>query len=185
MDLVFKEVFHADVIFREAADTIDYSALDLDANPYRKFSFNFDYYKSLTPKFVISPGLQNGLSSKQVVATDLFFVGGYRYNLREDHVSFVGFGFNEIFVYNYFKLKLELRYQARKKIYIDVIANWMGEGSTPGEMFDNIIEYNEHVHFGFGGGVTIKSPLGPLSFMAGTNTANFKLRTYLNLGFNF
>lgn len=189
INVLLKEVIYSDYIFKETSDTIDYSSLHLGAQPYRKFRLGLDYYNSLSPKLVMNPGIQVGFSSKNTIATDIFYVGGYKYNLREKHVPFVGFGINEIFVYNYIQVKVDLTYKLRKSIYINAIANWMGEASGEGgtveQMFKNIGEYNDHVHFGFGGGITIKSPAGPLSFLVGTNTANFKLRTYLNLGFNF
>lgn len=185
IDILYKQVFLSSNVFKAASDTIDYSSLNLEAKPYRKFKFSLDYYKEISSGFVLNTELLSGFSSEDLVATDLFFVGGYMYNLRKNHVSFVGFNLNEISVDNFIELKLALRIQLWKNIFIDMIGNWMGEGNTLDEMFDNIGAYNENVHLGFGGGVTIKSPIGPLSFLTGTNTADYKLRTYLNLGFNF
>lgn len=185
LNMSYKEVFQSDVLINSANDTAAYSSLTLETKPYRKGRLDIDFYKLLHPRIVINPGLHHGYASKNVIATDKFFIGGYNYNIRRNHIPFVGFNLNEIFVDNFIELKLALRVETLENLFIDVIGNWMGEGLTYSEMYDNIFEYNDHVHFGFGAGLTYRSSFGPFSLMFGTNAKDMDLRTYLNIGFNF
>jgi outer membrane translocation and assembly module TamA len=43
----------------------------------------------------------------------------------------------------------------------------------------------ENLHVGYGGGVTYKTPLGPVNIFLSGNNKDSRLRFYVNMGFTF
>jgi outer membrane translocation and assembly module TamA len=43
----------------------------------------------------------------------------------------------------------------------------------------------DDLHIGYGGGVTYKTPLGPVSIFIAGNNKDSRLRFYINMGFTF
>ncbi len=172
-------------IINESSDSVNYEDLNFELSPYSKIIFNIDYITSISEKFMISPGLYSGFSSMGVSATDDFFIGGYKYNLRKNHIPFVGLNLTERAMSNFIQFKVDFRYQIASNMYLDARTNWIGGGMSPQKMIDNILIWSDWVYLGFGSGLTIKSPIGPLSIFVASNTADYKFRYYLNLGFDF
>jgi NTE family protein len=186
LDLNLKSVIFPSPVFSPANDTFDYDTLNMDIKPYQKVLFTFDYYYPATKKLSLNTGVNIGLSYDDIVATDYFIIGGYRYNLRRNHIAFVGVNLNEQFSNNFITGKAALKYEIHPSVYLEGIVNWMGVGDSPENLAENLINYKtEQMIVGFGGGATIKSPVGPLSFLLGWNTNDYTLQAYLNLGYSF
>jgi len=187
IDALFKQNFYNRVIFRvEENDSSDYDNLNLVPAPFWKFYFNVDRYVPVSPKIIISPGFSLGLSSRDIIFTDYFFMGGYRYNLRNSHIPFVGLSLNEGLVNNYIKLKMSLTYEVLPNLYPSLIINWAATGDSAGKLFAGVVDYSSDYHYvGFGGGVTVKTLFGPLSFFMGSTAPDYSLKWYVNLGFTF
>lgn len=177
----------------EIADTSNSEDLNLDLRNYWKLYVNVDRYFQLHSKFTLSLGLTLGLTSSNVVITDQFFLGGYKYNLRKNHVPLVGFGLNQVNnginqvnINDFLKGKLALQYKILPTLYTTAITNVAAVGTSPDNLFSVLYNFQKELYYvGYGGGLTYKSYLGPVSIFLGSNTSDYKLRWYVNLGFNF
>ncbi|MBN2350797.1 MAG: patatin-like phospholipase family protein [Bacteroidales bacterium] len=187
IDMSLKRNFGSEIfIKRENSDSSNYSNLDLDPKPSWKFFFDAEQYVPITNTVSVNAGWTLGLTSPDIILTDYYFIGGYRFNLRQNHIPFVGLGLNEVSINNFLKLKAGLDYQVITNLYITSIVNGVAGGDSPEQLYKGITKWTDGSHyFGYGLGITAKTLLGPVSFIVGSNTTDSKLRWYVNLGFTF
>ena len=177
----------------EISDTSNSEDLNLNLKNYWKIYANLDRYFRLYPKFTLNLGLTLGLTSSNVVITDQFFLGGYKYNLRKNHIPLVGFGLNQVNnginqvnINDFLKGKMALQYKIMPTLYVSAIANVAAVGTSPDKLFSSLYNFQKELYYvGYGGGLTYKTYLGPVSVFLGSNNSDYKLRWYVNLGFNF
>jgi NTE family protein len=177
----------------EIPDTSNSEELNLNLKNYWKIYANLDRYFQLHSKLTLNLGLTLGLTSSNVVITDQFFLGGYKYNLRKNHVPLVGFGLNQVNnginqvnINDFLKGKMALQFKILPTLYVSAIANVAAVDTSPDNLFSALYNFQRELYFvGYGGGLTYKTYLGPVSVFLGSNNSDYKLRWYINLGFNF
>ncbi len=177
----------------EISDSSNYEDLSLGLKNYWKIYANIDRYFRFHPKLSMGLGMTMGMTSSNVVITDQFFLGGYQYNLRKNHVSLVGFGLNQVNnginqvnINDFFKVKTSLQFKILPTLYTSAIANIAAVADSPDHLISVLYNYRENTYFiGYGLGITYKSYVGPVSVVIGSNTSDYDLRWYINLGFNF
>ena len=147
--------------------------------PYRQYRLAFDGYTTLAKRHTLRLFLFNGWSSPQLPI--------YKFiNLGRPHY-FVGVDYDQLFSSGLSVLRGEYRYQHRKDIFIHLIANYA---------FDVKYEMPQESHFfkqirGFGLGVTLLSPVGPVEIILSRGDKDWlsgdKLQTvvYFVMGYRF
>ena len=131
-------------------------------------------------------GLSFGLSTDEYIASDYFFAGGYKYNLRRNHIAFVGYNLGEVVATNFLKFKLGVNYRVIKNLQIEIVGNSLMASDSFNGLTESIFGITQdNLHLGFGGGATYKTILGPLSLMVAGNNQDSKLRWYISMGFSF
>lgn len=183
IDILLKGVYDPMLDLVYISDTIDFHE---DLGSFAKLHVNIDSYNSLGSKFCLNTGISLGLSTDEFIACDNFYIGGLRNYLRRNHVAFAGYNPGEISVNNYLMAKVGLNYRIIRNFQIETLANIITTGSSFENLLEETVEMHSNtLHFGYGTGVTYKSPLGPLSLFISDNNRNHGLRWYINLGFTF
>jgi NTE family protein len=155
-------------------------------NSFAKFHFSFDRFSPAGPKFIVNTGISVGLSTDEFIASDYFYVGGHKNNIRRNQVPFVGYNLGEVIAQNYMMLKLGFNYRIRRNLQFETLINWMTTGSSFSNLLESTVELKEDQWFlGYGTGLTYNTPLGPLSFFFAANNEEPNLTWYVNLGFTF
>jgi NTE family protein len=183
LDFYIRGIYNPWVNLKYLSDTLQEQP---SLSSFAKLSFNFDNYTRLGRKFSLNTGLSLGLSTEEYIASDYFFVGGYKYNLRRNHIAFVGYNLGEVVATNFFQVKLGLNYRIINNLQIELVGN----GLLASESFEGLTEAllgitEDNLHIGFGGGATYKTILGPLSLMVAGNNHDSTLRWYVSMGFLF
>ena len=183
LDLSIKGIYKPGADLKYLSDTIN---TGISLNSFAKLSFTIDNYSKISSRISTNTGLALGLSTDEYIVSDYFFVGGYKYNLRRNHLAFIGYNPGEVVATNLLQLKLGLNYRLNKNLQVEVAANSMLAADNFENLALSFLEWNnESLHLGYGGGFTYKTPLGPMTlFFAGNNKDN-RLRWYLNMGFTF
>lgn len=183
LDLSIKGIYKPKADLKYLSDTIKEG---LSLNSFAKLSFSLDKYSRISPGMSINTGLTLGLSTDEYIVSDYFFVGGYKYNLRRNHLAFIGYNPGEVVATNLLQLKLGLNYRLSKNVQVELAANSMLAADNFENLVLSFLEWkDESLHLGYGSGFTYKTPLGPMTlFFAGNNKDN-RLRWYLNMGFTF
>jgi hypothetical protein len=165
------------------SDTIE---TESSLSSFGKFYFDYDSYYPLGPKLCLNTGLSIGLSTDEFIASDYFYVGGHKNNLRRNHVAFVGYNLGEVVATNLFCFKMGLNYRLFKNLQIETLLNGMVASDGFKNMINALLEMNdESLHLGYGAGLTYKTMLGPLSIFVAGNNRETNATWYLNFGFTF
>jgi len=165
-------------------DTLETGNASLES--FGKCYLNFEHYKRIGTKFSLNPGFSLGLGTNSFIASDYFFAGGVRSNLRRNQLPFMGYRPGEVVASNYVMAKLGLNYRLSRNLQIEFLTNFL----MASDRFEDLTNYflawdGSNLHAGYGAGFTYKTPLGPLQLaMAGNNT-DMRLRFYVNMGFTF
>jgi outer membrane protein assembly factor BamA len=189
IELEYRQALHTQFITSlSLPDTLDFldDQVVEEMNPYWRINARFESYLPLGNKISFNSALSAGLSRNDKPFTDNFYIGGYRYNLRMNQIPFVGLHLNEELSGNYLKEKLALQFEPISNLYASILGNLIFISDDLGTFWNDIITYNrEQIYIGLGGGITYRSPIGPLSVFFGSRTDVWNPIWYLNLGFTF
>jgi hemolysin activation/secretion protein len=153
---------------------------------FARFNFSFDNYHPVGKSFSLNTGIALGLSTDEFIASDYFFVGGYKNNIRRNHVPFVGYNLGEVIAHNYFKLKLGLNYRIYRNLQLEAIINGMTTGESLENLLESTVELRDNQYLiGYGTGATYNTPLGPICAMIAFNSRDRGVTWYVNMGFTF
>ena len=168
-------------------DSLDLeNSLEEHMDPYWVVTAAWESYFSLGRKLSLNFDFSVGVSANEKPFFDNFYMGGYRYNIRENQVAFVGLNSNELLQGNYVKEKIALQYQVIPNLYISALGNLILVADDNQEFLDNILEFSsEGRYIGAGAGAVYKTPLGPISFFLGSRTDTWNPIWYINIGYTF
>jgi NTE family protein len=157
-----------------------------EMDPYWRIDARYESYIPLGRKISFNSALSVGLSPNEKPFTDVFYIGGYLYNLRMNQISFVGLHLNEALNGNYLKEKLALQFEPLPNLYASILGNLIFVSDDISTFWDDIISYNrEQIYIGVGAGFTYRTPIGPLSVYLGSRTDVWNPIWYTNIGFTF
>lgn len=155
-------------------------------DPYWHLTAGIESFIPLGKKISVNTEFAFGLSADERPFTDSYFMGGYRYNLRENQVSFVGLHSHEILHSNFIKEKVALQIKPGSNLFVSALFNLMLVSDELTTFLDDILAFNtEGRYMGVGTGFTYKTPLGPISLYFGSRTDVWNPILYTNFGFTF
>jgi NTE family protein len=180
----FQTHFITQFDFPDSLDLEDRSFEFMD--PYWHLTADYESYFRLGKKVSLNLEFSMGISDNNKPFTDNFYVGGYRYNLREHQVAFVGLRSHELLQGNYVKEKVALQIKPWPNVYLSALFNFLFVGDDFNTFIDDFLSFSkEGRYMGAGTGFTYKSPVGPLSIYLGSRTDVWNPMWYINLGFTF
>lgn len=183
IDLTWKGILNPILDVNYLNDSIK---TDNSLNSFARLQFSFERFNPLGPKTSLNTGFSAGLSTEELIASDQFFVGGHKNNLRRNQVPFVGFNLGEILIHNYFMLKLGINYRIYRNFQLEALVNVMTTGSSFTNLLESTLKLRDNQYFlGYGTGATYNTPLGPVSVFFALNSKEPGLTWYVNLGFTF
>jgi len=183
VEIYLKGIYNPMLDLKYLSDTV---ASDASLQSFSKLYVNVDHYGPLGPKLNYNVGFSLGLSTDDYIASDYFFVGGNKNNLRRNHIPFVGYSLGEIIGPDFIRLKLGMNYRLYKNLQLEILGNGMLSSDSFQEMTDALVEFSkESFHVGYGGGFTYNTPLGPLNVFLAGNNKDSRLTWYINFGFTF
>ncbi len=155
-------------------------------DPYWRMRALYESYFRLGNRISLNLAFSAGLSSNDKPFIDNFYIGGYRYNMRHNQISFVGLHHNEELAGNFVKEKIALQVEPIPKLYVSLLGNLMFYSDDITTFLDDILSYNrDQIYIGAGAGFTYRTPIGPLSVFLGSRTDVWNPIWYTNLGFTF
>ena len=120
------------------------------------------------------------------MASDYFYVGGHKNNLRRNHIPFVGYNLGEVIASDFFRIKLGLNYRMYRNFQLEILVNGMLTAGNLQSLVQSTVELkHDSTYLGYGSGVTYNTPLGPLSVFFAANNKEPNLTWYVNFGFSF
>jgi NTE family protein len=183
VEVYLKGLYEPKLHLKYMSDTLDGKEY---LNSFGKVFLQVNNYALLSKKITLNTGLSLGVSTDEFISPDFFFIGGHNFNLRRNHVAFVGYNPGEIKVSNFAEIKLGFHYRFYKNLQLEIIGNGLVNSDTFKNLTTAIFELNhEDVHAGYGGGLTYKSPIGPISVFLSGNNKDSGLRWYVNMGYTF
>ncbi len=183
IDLTIKGILNPRLVVNYLNDSVE---SENKLNSFARFQFTYDNFHPVWGAFSLNTGVSLGLSTDEFIASDYFFVGGYKNNIRRNHVPFVGYNLGKVFAQNYFKLKLGLNYRIYRNLQLELLVNGMTTGNNLENLFESTVELPEDRYFvGYGTGATYNTPLGPISAMIAFNSRESSMKWYINMGFTF
>ncbi len=154
--------------------------------PYWHLNAELENYLPMGKKLSLNSGLGLGLSDDDKPFSDDYYVGGYRYNLRQSQVAFVGLHNHELLEGNYLTGKLALQWEVIPGTFISALANMVFVSDELNEFPNDILNWNDDARYmGAGLGFTIKTPIGPISVFYGSRVDIWNPIWYTNIGFTF
>jgi NTE family protein len=189
IDLEYRQAFRTKFISNftlpDSLDFIDDRSIET-LDPYWRLTGTYEGFLPLGKKISFSGEFSAGISANDKPFTYNFYVGGYRYNLRQNQVPFVGFHMNETLNGNYIKERLMLQFEPLPKLYASVLANLVILSDDIETFLDEILSWNDQERYiGVGAGFTYRTPIGPLSVFFGSRTDVWNPIWYTNIGFTF
>jgi NTE family protein len=168
-------------------DTVDSEDRISNINdPYWHLTAALENYFPMGGKLSLNSGLGLGISDDDKPFTDNYYVGGYRYNLRQSQVAFVGLHSHELLQGNYLGGKLALQWEPIPGTFISALANIIFVSDVLNEFPDDILNWvDEARYIGAGLGFTMKTPIGPISVYYGSRVDTWNPIWYTNIGFTF
>jgi len=155
-------------------------------DPYWHVTGGIESFIPFGKKASLNTEFAFGLSANEKPFPDNYYLGGYRYNLRENQVSFVGLHSHELLQGNYIKEKIGIQIRPIPNLYVSALFNIILVSDDLSTFLDDILSFNaEGRYMGAGTGLTYKSPLGPLSLYLGSRTDVWNPILYINLGYTF
>jgi len=182
-DLEIKGIYNPVIDLKYLSDTTSYIP---SVRSFGKLFMNLDSYFAIGRKFCLNTTFNTGFSTDDYITSDYFFVGGYKYTVRHNQIPFIGYTIGELPVTNFLGIKLELKYRLLPNVYLHTVSNALVSSDNLENLINELfILRKENVKFGYGAGLTYKSPLGPVSIAVADNYSDHRLRWYVNLGFTF
>jgi NTE family protein len=155
-------------------------------NPYWQLTVDMESYFRLGDRISINTEFSFGISDEDKPFTENFYVGGYRFNLRENQVAFVGLHSHELLHGNYLKEKLALQIEPVSNLFLSALVNILFVSSDYPKLLKDILSMNDQGRYiGAGAGFTYKTPIGPVSIYLGSRTDIWNPIWYINIGFTF
>lgn len=183
LEIGLKGIYEPNIHLKYLTDTLDEQP---EISSFGKLFILADIYTQIGKKFTLNTGLSLGASTDDFLTSDYFFVGGHRYNLRRNHVPFVGYNLGELKASNFTGLKLGFQYRFYKNLLLEVTGNGMVVSDNFSDLMTELFELGyESVYAGYGAGITFKSAFGPVSVFFAGNHKDSSLRWYINMGFTF
>jgi NTE family protein len=168
-------------------DTLDLENRISDTmDPYWHLTADFESYFPIGKKVSINTEFSFGISDNDKPFTDNFYVGGYRYNLRENQVAFVGLNSHELLHGNYLKEKVALQIEPVSNLFLSALFNIIFVSGSYSSLLEDILSMSDQGRYmGAGAGFTYKTPIGPVSVYLGSRTDLWNPIWYANIGFTF
>ncbi len=155
-------------------------------DPYWVVTAQWEQYIPLGSRVSLNFEFSAGVSHNEKPFPDNFYMGGYRYNLRENQVGFVGLQSHELLVGNYVKEKAAIQWEVFPGLFFTALGNIILVADDNKEFLDNILNWNpEARHVGAGAGLTFKTPVGPVSVFLASRTDIWRPMWYTSIGFSF
>lgn len=157
---------------------------------YLRISTNVKYAATISKiNTTFIPSASIGLGTSGIYFPDQFFIGGNQLNNRYGQTSFVGLRLNQIGVQNFGKMGITVRIEPFKGMgiellkYVNILA-CVNATATYNKLNEIDLFNPEHVVGGYGEGILIRTPIGPISFVWSNNSYTRKDCYYFSLGFN-
>lgn len=182
-DLLLKGIYDPVVNIKYLSESLQ---MEDDLTSFSKLYLNYDHFKPLGPKLNYNTGFSLGISTDEFITSDYFFVGGHKNNLRRNHIPLVGYNLGEVVAPNFIRAKLGMNYRLYPNLQFEVLGNAMVTADSFSELADLFLSFDpDALLLGYGGGLTYKTPLGPLSLFLSGNNKNNSPTWYINMGFTF
>ncbi len=183
IEVTLKGIYNPASDVKLISDSID---TETSLSSFSKLHINFATYKLIGQKTSLHTGLALGLSKDAFIASDYFFIGGFKDNLRQNQIPFAGYKSGEVVASNIVQLNLGLNYQLTRNLRIQTLGNILMTSGTVKSLSESILNLDtDNVHVGYGAGLLYKTPLGPVNIFLSGNNMDTHLRFYINMGFTF
>jgi NTE family protein len=183
VEVNLKGIYNPAADVKLLSDTID---TEISLSSFAKLYVNFGIYKLIGQRTSILTGISFGLSKDAFIASDYFFIGGFKDNLRRNQIPFAGYKSGEVVASNIVQLKLGLNYQLTRNLRIQTLGNVLMTSGSVSSLAENIVALDtDNFHVGYGAGMLYKTPLGPVNVFLSGNNMDSHLRFYINMGFTF
>jgi NTE family protein len=183
VEITVKGIYNPATDVKLLSDTID---TETSLSSFGKVYINFGTYTLVGQKTSLHTGISLGLSKDAFIASDYFFIGGFKDNLRLNQIPFAGYKSGEVVASNIVQLKLGLNYQLTRNLRIQTLGNVLMTSGTVKSLSESIVNLDtDNVHVGYGAGLLYKTPLGPVNVFLSGNNKDSHLRFYINMGFTF
>jgi NTE family protein len=183
VEITVKGIYNPTSDVKLLSDTIE---TETSLPSFGKLYINFDTYKLIGQKTSVHTGVSLGLSKDAFIASDYFFIGGFKDNLRRNQIPFAGYKSGEVVASNIIMFKLGLNYQLTRNLRIQTMGNVLMTAGTVSSLGESIVNLDsENIHVGYGGGLLYKTPLGPVNVFLSGNNMDSHVRFYINMGFTF
>ena len=141
------------------------------------FTINYDRWKNTSTTLV--PWAAAGISTKQIIGPDKFYLGGFEYNMRYGQTPFIGLQPNQVCASNFSAIGLTVRQEIHTYFNAVFRVNALAT-------YDELTNLGKPLlsSIGLGAGILIRTPIGPICFMNGTENNWQKEYYYFNIGFN-
>ena len=100
---------------------------------------NFGTYKLSGQKTSLHTGISLGFSTDEFIASDYFFIGGFKDNLRRNQIPFAGYKSGEVVASNIVQVKLGLNYQLTRNLRIQTLGNALMTSGTVKSLSESIV----------------------------------------------
>ena len=165
-----------DDVSKNVAD-MDRKYLKLSTDFECAFTINYNRWKNTSTTLV--PWAAAGVSTKQIIGPDKFYLGGFEYNMRYGQTPFIGLQPNQVCANNFSAIGLTVRQEIHTYFNAVLRVNAL---ATYDELTD--LGKPSLSTIGLGAGILIRTPIGPICLMNGTDTNLQKEYYYFNIGFN-
>jgi NTE family protein len=158
----------------------------LEMDPYWVVTAEWEQYIPLGRKLSLNFEFDVGVSHNEKPFPDNFYVGGYRYNLRENQLEFVGLQSHELLVSNYVKERAAIQWEPFPGLLFTALGNIILVADDNTDFLDHILNWDPDTRYvGAGAGLTLKTPAGPVSVFLGSRTDVWRPQWYTSIGFSF
>jgi NTE family protein len=183
VEIYLKGIYKPMLSLKYLSDTID---TENSLSSFSKLYISYEHYYPFGPKLTSVLGLCMGLSTDEFIASDYFFIGGHKANLRRNQVAFVGYNLGEVIATNLMQMKLGFNYRLYPNLQLEMLTNGMFTSYDFDHLLQSILDMNGgSFHFGYGAGLTYNTPIGPASIFFAGNNKEDKTTWYINLGYTF
>ena len=165
-----------DDVSKNVAD-LDRKYLKLSTDFECAFTINYDRWKNTSTTLV--PWAAAGISTKQIIGPDKFYLGGFEYNMRYGQTPFIGLQPNQVCTNNFSAIGLTVRQEIHTYFNAVVRINALAA-------YDELTDLKKPTvsSIGIGAGILIRTPIGPICFLRATDSYLIKDYYYFNIGFN-
>ena len=137
------------------SDTID---TETSLSSFGKLYINFATYKLLGQKTSLHAGIALGLSKDAFIASDYFFIGGFKDNLRRNQIPFAGYKSGEVVASNIVQIKSRIELPTDPQSPDTDLGQYTDDrGYSVKSLSENIVNLDtDNVHVGYGQDCFIK-----------------------------